>query len=85
MTELDWDVAEFLRAGTKGNAAVLSAVFKLNVEIGKLLRPTGDAWLRDLQLKVNDVTVAAKRLDTRDLAAAMRRLRAAESGLHPEG
>lgn len=64
-----------MASGGTDNAAILSAVFGLNNEIGKMLRPTGDPSLRSLQLKVNDVAVAAKTLDRANLRAAMEKVR----------
>lgn len=75
MAGLDEAVSTFLTSGAGDTAAVLSAVFRLNNEIGRRLRPTGDPALRRLQLKVNDVAVAAKRRNRTNLAVAMGEVR----------
>lgn len=72
---LDQAVSTFLTSGAGDTTAVLSAVFRLNNEIGRRLRPTGDPALRRLQLKVNDVAVAAKRRSRTNLAVAMGEVR----------
>jgi hypothetical protein len=76
--ELDKVVMEYLNKERSDNAAILAAVFRLNNEIGRLLRPTGNAALTDLQLLVNDVTKAAKLNDRMKLAEAMESVRKAQ-------
>ena len=72
---LDEEVGRFVNGRMTDNAAVLAAIFGMNNEIGKLLRPTGDPSIRSLQLLVNEVTKAAKRKDRKRLAEAMERVR----------
>jgi len=76
LADLDEAVGAFIVSGGGDSKAILSAVFRLNNEIGKLLRPSGDPVLKSLQLRVNDVTMAAKQLDRKRLAEAMERVRA---------
>jgi len=64
-------VQDFLAEEAVSPAGVLSAVFAVNEEIGPALRSTGDPALKDLQLKVNEVTLAAKRGDRKRLKASM--------------
>lgn len=69
--DLDRAVRRFLDDSEADDSEIMAAVFKLNNEIGRLLRPTGDAALRDLQLDVNEVTKAAKLNDRASLVEAM--------------
>jgi hypothetical protein len=71
VSDLREAVREFLAGDAPSPDRVLSSVFALNNEIGAVLRRTGDPVLRDLQLKVNAVTVAAKSGDMRKLSASM--------------
>jgi hypothetical protein len=50
LAELDRAVDEFIRSRSTDNRAILSAVFRLNNEIGRLLMPSGDPALKSLQL-----------------------------------
>jgi hypothetical protein len=75
---LDRAVMEYLNKEGSDNAGILAAVFRLNVEIGRLLRPTGDVALREFQLKVNEVTKAAKLNDRWKLAEAMELVKKAQ-------
>ncbi len=84
ITDLERAVADFLVRGNDDNAAVLSAIFKLNNEIGNRLRSSGDPALRHLQLSVNDVTVAAKMLDRERLATTMAGVRKSALALMPD-
>ena len=84
IAELDTAVAELLARDDDDNAAVLSAIFKLNNEIGRRLRASGDSALRDLQLSINDVTVAAKMLDRRRLATTMAKVKKRALALAPD-
>lgn len=68
---LEEAVKTYLGSESRDAAAVLAAVFRLDNEIGKRLRPTGDPDLKNLQLRVNDVAVAAKMSDGQRLARAM--------------
>jgi len=83
VADLDRAVAEFLARGDDDNAKVLAAIFTLNNEIGRRLRPTGDEALRTLQLCVNDVTAAAKMVNGRRLSTAMAKVRVSSSALSP--
>lgn len=69
--DLDRAVRRFLDDSQADDGEIMAAVFKLNNEIGRLLRPTGDTALRDLQLDVNEVTKAAKLNDRASLVEAM--------------
>ncbi len=71
--ELESKVEAFLGSGNESE--LLSAVFKLNNEIGKLLRLSRDPALKELQLRVNEVTVAAKKRDRKRLRVALERVR----------
>jgi hypothetical protein len=71
IADLGEAVGAFLGSGGRDTAAILSAVFRLDNEIGRRLRSSQDAALKSLQLKVNEVAVAAKRLDRARLATAM--------------
>ena len=71
VSDLREAVQEYLAGETRSPQRVLSSVFAVNNEIGAVLRHTGDPVLRDLQLKVNEVTVAAKKVDKRMLSASM--------------
>jgi len=84
IAELDTAVAELLARDDDDNAAVLSAIFKLNNEIGRRLGASGNPVLRNLQLSVNDVTVAAKMLDRRRLATTMAKVKKSALALTPE-
>ena len=68
-------VSEFNASGGSDGSRVLAAVFELNNEIGRLFRSAADSRLRELQLDVNEVTKAAKRLDGDKLARAMEKVR----------
>lgn len=73
---LDEAVGSFLAGDARDNKAILAAVFGVNNEIGRLLRPTGDPALKALQRNVNEVTKAAKRNDRRALARSTEKVRA---------
>jgi len=85
LADLDEAVTAFVSSETGDAAGVLAAVFKLNNEIGRRLRPSGDPSLKMLQLKVNEVAVAAKRGDKANLATAMGRVRVEFHGARTEG
>lgn len=86
VTALREAVREFLAEETPSPSGVLSAVFTVNNEIGAVLRNTGEPALRDLQLKVNQVTIAAKSGDKANLSAAMSAvLEATASFMEPDG
>ncbi|MDV3293708.1 MAG: hypothetical protein LYZ70_05505 [Nitrososphaerales archaeon] len=75
LVDLESAVEGYLGKGDE--FVVLSAVFKLNNEIGKQFTVSHDPALKALQLRVNDVTVAARRNDRKELGAALERVRAA--------
>ena len=82
---LDEAVSTFLASEAGDTAPVLSAVFRLDNEIGRRLRPTGDAALRRLQLAVNGVAVAAKKRDRANVDVAMGKVRAEFLGTQQDG
>jgi hypothetical protein len=71
---LDEAVREFLALESKDVAGILSAAFALNNEIGRPLMLTRDPALKALQLRVNDVVVAAKKMDRASLPSAMKKV-----------
>jgi hypothetical protein len=64
---------------------VLSAVFALNNKVGPRLRSTHSPGLRNLQHKINEVTVAVKAGDRERLRNAIVELEASAAALEPTG
>lgn len=79
--ELDKVVNSFLNEEVADNDAILAAVFELNNEIGMSLQKTRDPVLRELQLRVNELTKAAKSNDKEMLAKAIESVRAGAAKL----
>ena len=75
MAGLDEAVIAFLSSADGEAAVILPAVFRLDNEIGRISRSTGGPSLKSLQLRVNDVAVAAKKQDRAHLATAMDEVR----------
>ncbi|MDV3243892.1 MAG: hypothetical protein LYZ66_01805 [Nitrososphaerales archaeon] len=82
---LDKAVATFIGEKSKNSQQVLSAVFRVNNEIGKLPASRQVPSLRALQHAVNEVTVAAKRGDVSELRGAMERVKECLAGTSVPG
>jgi hypothetical protein len=67
-------VDRFLRGEALALSEILVAVFALNNEIGPSLRRGETPNLRELQLRINELTKAAKSGDTDLLARAITRV-----------
>jgi len=74
-------VDSFLNGDDASRGAIFAAVFILNNRLGPTLRKSQSPVLRELQLRVNDVTVATKLSDKSRLAVAMKSVEAASGKL----
>ncbi|MDG6898616.1 MAG: hypothetical protein JRN24_02650 [Nitrososphaerota archaeon] len=70
VTQLRAAVGDYLE-GKTGRASVLGAIFTLDKEIGAAWMSSGDARLRELQLRLNDLTVALKSRDADGVRRAL--------------
>lgn len=74
LVTLDEAVGQYL-SGTAPQERVSASVAKVNSEIGKEYKRSSDPRLKDLQRKVNEVTISSKSGDIRRVKEAMESVR----------